>query len=1535
MNRKHRIGILWLAVIVCLTLLASALPVLAEGDGGDPAPDPTTYNYTWVFGNGQDNATESTTESRAEDAKGTPEWKGHTFNGWSKSEDGTNITYTAQWTVNQCTVKFVSEGSELSSKAYDYGTKAGDIAKPADPTKEATAENSYTFAGWDPEVADVTADATYTAKFDAAKRSYTITWKSDDGSTIETTTAEYGATPSHADATKADTAEYTYTFTGWDPAIAAVSGDATYTAKFDAAKRSYTVTWKNDDGSVIDTAPAEYGATPSHADPTKAEDEHYTYAFAGWTPAIAAVTGDAEYTASYNKTGKPFTVKFVDEDGATSLGETSYPYGTAAAGITAPTVADKSDEHYTYTFAAWEPALADVTGAATYKATYTKTGKPCTVTFVDSDGTTVLGTAQYPYGTAAAGVTAPTVADKSDEHYIVAFAAWEPAIADVTGDATYKATYTQTGKPCTITFVDADGTTVLKEAAQYPYGTAAASIAQPEAPVKAADETNTYTFAGWEPALADVTADATYKAVYTATPIAPQVVAIAQFQALPATGENLTYKPAIATELAKLPAELDVVLADGTAAKAPVTWSCANYDAAYDGAFVFTAALAENAPNPVAEGVAMPTFTLNVAPGVYTDATGVFGYRLNEQNLAAIITFAPTTATEVVVPETIEGAQVTNIEAATFKDQKTLTKIELPKGLKAIGDNAFEGCVALETLVVPDSLETLGANTTLNDAALKHLTLRTDLDSTMSAKDTVDHTVTAEDGTQTPYSMKLPASINDIIVNAGTLTLDCNYTVGKKNSVTVIQGATLTLPEKRTLTNNGTVTNYGTVTNNGTIISCGGTWGQNASTQGKKGSFTDKHVYESGVCTVCGAEEEFVVTDLTIAYKGAALTKVYDKTRNVTLKGSDFKISDTQEGHTAVRITAIKAAYDSADVGKRTVSVSFTIGGDDASRYRTKSISIPATITAKTLTITPTEGQKKVYGAADPTYFTGKVKGLLSGDTITGRLSREVGEDVGKYKIIQGTIDPGANYAVEVGEAYFEIEAKSINSSDVGLVTIGNQRYTGKAIEPEITLRFGANTLKKDTDFKVEYSDNKEPGTAKVKLSGMGNYTGERETTFRILNINSDGGSGSGSGSSGGSGGSGGSYRHSGFSDGDYEDADEDDDIFDDEDDDDEDEEDEDEDIGRLLLDDVDYGTVLFDSEGDPKAFVLFEEQLGTPEEPERMLTIIPEPMKDEETGASIYLEEGGREKYEESHLRLGTALIQTLEDKQVKEIIYEMEQADLHIPVASLVSEIPLDAPDASEGIEATDDTEELEIAPNTLQVAGYDICLEQYDAIEPEQREREDAVLETYEMIAPAYRVRVRVIPEGQEQQIEDPGLAIDPEQEALTVEDEEDDAEDEDEAVEPASPYEKLPEGWYPEGMTLMLLPSDDLEQAPEGAESVYISIIEDPEDVDEVQNTPVEFINQEGMLYANIPLSSDGVYTVTAPEGWNETGEFADLSEYEGSGEEEEGVDDFDIDEGDDGMEDFDEDFDFGGGSFGNLSGIGSTFEVDENGNPIEH
>lgn len=65
------------------------------------------------------------------------------------------------------TVKFVdADGTEISSSEYAEGTAAADVAKPADPTKaDGEDGTSYEFAGWDPEVADVVADAIYTAAY--------------------------------------------------------------------------------------------------------------------------------------------------------------------------------------------------------------------------------------------------------------------------------------------------------------------------------------------------------------------------------------------------------------------------------------------------------------------------------------------------------------------------------------------------------------------------------------------------------------------------------------------------------------------------------------------------------------------------------------------------------------------------------------------------------------------------------------------------------------------------------------------------------------------------------------------------------------------------------------------------------------------------------------------------------------------------------------------------------------------------------------------------------------------------------------------------------------------------------------------------------------------------------------------------------------------------------------------------------------------------------------------------------------------------
>ena len=81
---------------------------------------------------------------------------------------------------------------------------------------------------------------------------------------------------------------------------------------------TYVVTFKNDDGTVLQSTRVKIGGTPAYkgATPTKAEDTEMLYTFAGWTPALAAVFADATYTATYKSTQKrnnpPANVQMVD-----------------------------------------------------------------------------------------------------------------------------------------------------------------------------------------------------------------------------------------------------------------------------------------------------------------------------------------------------------------------------------------------------------------------------------------------------------------------------------------------------------------------------------------------------------------------------------------------------------------------------------------------------------------------------------------------------------------------------------------------------------------------------------------------------------------------------------------------------------------------------------------------------------------------------------------------------------------------------------------------------------------------------------------------------------------------------------------------------------------------------------------------------------------------------------------------------------------------------------------------------------------------
>ena len=75
----------------------------------------------------------------------------------------------------------------------------------------------------------------------------------------------------------------------------------------------------------------------------------------------------------------------------------------------------------------------------------------------------------------------------------------------------------------------------------------------------------------------------------------------------------------------------------------------------------------------------------------------------------------------------------------------------------------------------------------------------------------------------------------------------------------------------------------------------------------------------------------------------------------------------------------------------------------------------------------------------------------------------------------------------------------SISKASVTLST-STYAYNGKAKTPSVTVKVGGKTLKSGTDYTVSYSNNIKVGTAKVTITGKGNYTGTISKTYSIKN---------------------------------------------------------------------------------------------------------------------------------------------------------------------------------------------------------------------------------------------------------------------------------------------------------------------------------------------------------------------------------------------------------------------------------------------------
>ena len=389
-------------------------------------------------------------------------------------------------------------------------------------------------------------------------KTYTVKWVNWDGSEVRTDTeVPYGTELEvPADPTRAADAQYTYTFKSWTPEVKTVTGDAVYTAVYDKAVNKYTVTWKNDDGSVLRTDKnVEYGTMPNYgANPTKAADAQYTYTFKGWTPKIETVTGDAVYTAVYDKAVNKYTIKWVNWDDSEVRTDTEVAYGTELEAPANPT--READAEYTYTFAGWTPEVETVTGDATYQATYTKEANTYTLTY-DLDGGEWENDTTYTYPKKY-NEEVEVKADPTKEGYT--FAGWTSAEVEVVNDK-----FTMPAKNVTLTAkwvaniykvtYDLDGGEWTEATNEFPYEYKATVEV-----IKTVPTREGYKFSGWRSEEVTIENDAftmpakdvVLKAVWEANPT-PTPIPSEEPTPTPAPTEEPTPTPAPTEESTPTP----------------------------------------------------------------------------------------------------------------------------------------------------------------------------------------------------------------------------------------------------------------------------------------------------------------------------------------------------------------------------------------------------------------------------------------------------------------------------------------------------------------------------------------------------------------------------------------------------------------------------------------------------------------------------------------------------------------------------------------------------------------------------------------------------------------------------------------------------------------------------------------------------------------------------------------------------------------------------------------------------------------------
>jgi hypothetical protein len=363
----------------------------------------------------------------------------YTFVGWDKSVTLAiaDSVYTAvyQKTLSKITIKFYdADGSLADEQQVEYGS----LPTPPTLSDQAIDDVYYNkFVGWDKDIVVVQGEMSYTAVYQKALVEYTISFAYDDGQVFATATYHYGDSVVAPSTQRESDSVYCYEFTSWQTPFASVTQNTTYIAQYAKTFVSYTITFLDSNGNLVERSTYHYSQMPTPPQMADYDEGELTYVFVGWDKQVVAVDGDCTYTAVYKEDDHKVTIRFIVDGKVVS--EEKYAIGDEVVAPQDPIKTVDSKAYY-YEFVGWGD-IATAQKDCDYIAQFSRKFYVYTVTFLDSDGS-VIAQNTYNYGEALA--TPQNPADKGGEGDVCSysFVGWDSQVtAKVEGDCTYTATY--------------------------------------------------------------------------------------------------------------------------------------------------------------------------------------------------------------------------------------------------------------------------------------------------------------------------------------------------------------------------------------------------------------------------------------------------------------------------------------------------------------------------------------------------------------------------------------------------------------------------------------------------------------------------------------------------------------------------------------------------------------------------------------------------------------------------------------------------------------------------------------------------------------------------------------------------------------------------------------------------------------------------------------------------------------------------------------------------------------------------------------